>query len=151
MSYSVWKDSEGKYHIISEMNKSYIKNCIKQIDIAIQTYNVKDNEGRELHIDESYPVLRKEWTKRYANGFLDAFNSELEIRQRIKKEDYPVIFLKEECDTCNIVYCERKFVGKQCDSWTPSPYTVIDNLNGIDAEVAYRAGFICNSIKYTYK
>ena len=150
MSYSVWKDAEGQYHIISEMKKSHIKNCINQINIAIQSYDVKSNEGREEYIDEKFPVLHKEWSKKYANGFLDSFNTELEIRQRIKERDYPAVSLNRECDTCNRVYCEKSFNNGECDSWLPSVVVVIDCLSGVDAQVAQRAGFICNDEVYKY-
>lgn len=81
MIYEVWKDAEGKYHEITEMDTEYIKNCIKQIESAIRCFDVKTNEGRETEDDGEFNPFSKKWSKKFANGFLDAFKAELNNRK----------------------------------------------------------------------
>ena len=84
-----WIDADNKKHEIVEMSDKYIKNCIKQIKIAVQ-----NNAGKSLEYIERYDedkVLSPKWTKERAQSYLDTFNDELEIRDRIKKSDFPKI------------------------------------------------------------
>lgn len=150
MIYEAWEDADGNYHKISEMDTKYIKNCKKQVEIAIQTYCVSADEGREEISGTSYDVLGKEWSKKFANGFLDTFNRELEIRNRIKKKDYPAVVIDENCSTCGNSDCDEREKRNKCE-WYPQAYCVINKLDGVDAEIARRSGFICNDIKYKYE
>lgn len=42
MYYEVWKDSENKNHIISDMSTEYIRNCIKRIESQCWEKLLKD-------------------------------------------------------------------------------------------------------------
>lgn len=147
MIYEVWKDYAGKYHIISEMDTQHIRNCIKQIETSIRRYNVRPDEGWETKNDDEFTPLGKEWSEKFANGFLDAFKIELNIRNRIRKKDYPVVDVEKNCETCAEIICKKRTMATNCTQWSPASYALPD-FEGEDAEVARRGGIICNGEIY---
>ena len=155
MRYIDWIDGNGTAHEIATMEEDYIKNCIKQIEKAIELYGVKENEGREEIISGEYSVLNKEWSKKYANGYLDSFREELEIRDRIKKEDYPILEIKEDCATCgrNIDSngtCNRPFHTGVCSGWRLPLNVYMWAERYVDREIIRRKKCMyIGGIKYT--
>ena len=79
--YDVWKDGEGNLHLVSEMETSYINNCIRNIkkcadDWRCVTFSLLSREERK---SVSSP-LTKAWFVVNAYSYLARFNRELESR-----------------------------------------------------------------------
>ena len=79
MYYEIWKDAEGKNHIITDMTTQYIKNCIKQIENVCSLKQLKSGKYDE-NPDEEYKVLSPEWCEHFANGYLKEFKRVLNER-----------------------------------------------------------------------
>lgn len=152
MRYIDWIDGNGTVHEIASMPDAYIKNCIKQIESAIEFYGVKENEGREENLNREYSVLNRKWSKKYANDYLDSFREELEIRDRIKKEDYPILEMQKDCSTCRRnVYgdrtCSQMFHRGECSEWIPPFDTYMQAERYVDREIIRRKGVYIEDVE----
>lgn len=78
--YEIWKDADGKQHWITEMDTRYIENCIKNIKRVCKEYGIKRDDPYETAYAGTYRILAYDWCVRYANGYLNAFEEELETR-----------------------------------------------------------------------
>lgn len=140
MNYTLWEDADGKYHEITEMETRYIKNCIKCIKDS--DYSIYTKKAAESDKDEK--IFGPKWCYEHAQNFLNAFEKELNIRKRIRNQDFPSFTIKESCDTCD-TYCEEK---KVCEDWKVNRMEIFHQFKSEDLEVARRGGYICNGIKY---
>ena len=147
--YEYWIDGDGQKHLISEMKTQYIKNCISQINNAVLLYSTIKNDEDDSLDNDSDSVLSSKWCRENADFYLQVFKNELEIRHRVRKKDYPIINMRETCDTCNEhKYGSKCDNGKKCENWTPSGIMIREELNDNDWEIARRAGYKCNGITY---
>lgn len=144
MNYTLWEDSEGNVHEISEMSTKYIKNCIKCIENT--NYNIYTKESAKK--DKTHNIFGPWWCYENAQNFLNAFESELNIRKRGKEKDYPSFTLDESCENCNKFTCEE---NELCDHWMVNRMEIFHQFSGEDLEVARRFGYFCNSVRYEYE
>lgn len=125
MNYTVWIDGDGKRISLENMSRSYIKNCMKEIERLLPTirgYTPSKN-------DDDTHVFSFAWLYYHGHQYLQSLQHELDIQQRIAKEDYPIIRLKPSCDTCDNLICEK---GHPCDKWIPRDLAVIQAASSED-------------------
>ena len=127
---------------ISEMSDKHIKNCIN----CINDCNYKRYTKQDAKKDKNHRIFGAWWCYEHAEGYLEAFHSELAIRKRGRNQNYPEFHLEESCDNCKKhIICD---VGIVCSNWELNIYNIFDEFSGEDLEVARRYGFYCNGIKY---
>ena len=142
MNYACWINADDEEIDICEMDNEYIKNCIQ----CIQKSDYKHFTREDAMKDKEQKIFGPWWCYEHAQNYLDAFNTELSIRKKGKKQDYPEINLEETCDNCQKnILCESNGV---CDKWKLNLYVAFDKFSGEDLEVARRYGFYCNNTLY---
>ena len=140
--FTYWDYGDGNQIEIASMDDCHIRNCIDRIKEAQNSY-YNDNNS-------STGVFSQKWVEEKGEKYIRSFKMELEIRSRIKSKQYPVIDLKENCDTCEILPCMRSFNKmSRCDDWKLFYIRVFDYCQDyIEQQVAVRGGCYVNGQLY---
>lgn len=139
MNYSIWIDADGRRIPLDEMSDKYIKNCVKEIKRLYPSWEVAIKQ-KEIDVP-----FTESWIVTHGEGYLGAFEQELEIRRRIAREEYPTVYLPRECRTCEQrLLCEIKQDSPSaCDNWEPNNIAIQSALSSeIDREIALRTHIV---------